>query len=263
MHSVSNPTEEANELYIKQSKLSERLISINPPDQFQQEEQTNPLVIWDVGLGAATNVMAAIVCHEGVSNPRPMQLISFESDLDPLKLAIKNAECFPHLHHKAPKKLLEHGIWKSESGHIVWKLVLGDFAKSFSLEKIPDLIFYDPFSFKTDAPLWKADFFLKLFLYLQPSEKITRLYTYSASTAVRSALLHAGFWVGKGIGMGPKSETTIAYSKCPDSQIEKENLLSKDWLLRREKSYARYPLELALENRGEWDSKICRHSQFA
>ena len=51
MHSVSNPTEEANELYIKQSKLSERLISINPPDQFQQEEQTNPLVIWDVGLG--------------------------------------------------------------------------------------------------------------------------------------------------------------------------------------------------------------------
>ena len=208
MHSVSNPTEEANELYIKQSKLSERLISINPPDQFQQEEQTNPLVIWDVGLGAATNVMAAIVCHEGVSNPRPMQLISFESDLDPLKLAIKNAECFPHLHHKAPKKLLEHGIWKSESGHIVWKLVLGDFAKSFSLEKIPD-------------------------------------------------------WVGKGIGMGPKSETTIAYSKCPDSQIEKENLLSKDWLLRREKSYARYPLELGLENRAEWDSKICRHSQFA
>lgn len=263
MHSVSNPTEEANELYIKQSNLSERLTRISQSNEMETNTETiEPLVIWDVGLGAATNAMAAIVCQEAISNPRPMQLISFESDLDPLKLAIKNAGRFPHLYHKAPRKLLERGIWISESGNLTWNLVFGDFAKSFSNEKIPDLIFYDPFSFKTDSLLWKSDFFHQLFLYLKSSDKIIRLYTYSASTAVRSALLHAGFWVGKGVGIGPKSDTTIAYSKFPDTDLEKANLLSKDWLSRRERSYARYPQELNQEEKLEWESRILAHPQF-
>ncbi|MBK8396867.1 MAG: tRNA guanosine(34) transglycosylase Tgt [Leptospiraceae bacterium] len=263
MHSVSNPTEEANELYIKQSNLSERLTSISQSNEIETNIETlEPLVIWDVGLGAATNAMAAIVCHDSVSNPKPMQIISFESDLDPLKLAIKNAGRFPHLYHKAPRKLLERGIWTSETGLVFWKLVFGDFVSSFYSEKIPDIIFYDPFSFKTDSALWKADFFEKLFNYLKTSEKIVRLYTYSASTAVRSALLYSGFWVGKGLGIGPKIDTTIAYSKKPDTEFEQKNLLSADWLSRRVRSYARYPQELSENGRLEWERKILDHLQF-
>ena len=259
MHSVSNPTEEANELYIKQSNLSERLIAINHSTEIENIE---PFVIWDVGLGAATNAMAAIHCFESIENPRPMQLISFESDLDPLKLAIKNAVCFPHLHHKAPSKLLESGTWKSESNKLSWNLVFGDFAENFFSQKIPDLIFYDPFSFKTDTLLWKADFFEKLYLYINSSDKLIRLYTYSASTAVRSAFLYAGFWVGKGVGIGPKSDTTIAYTCIPDTALEQSNLLSKEWLFRREKSYARYPQDLEEEKKINWESRILNHPQF-
>lgn len=263
MHSVSNPTEEANELYIKQSNLSERLTRISQSNEIETKIETlEPLVIWDVGLGAATNAMAAITCHDSVSNPKPMQIISFESDLDPLKLAIKNAGRFPHLYHKAPRKLLERGIWTSETGLVFWKLVFGDFVSSFYSEKIPDIIFYDPFSFKTDSALWKADFFEKLFNYLNTSEKMVRLYTYSASTAVRSALLYSGFWVGKGLGIGPKIDTTIAYSKKPDTEFEQKNLLSADWLSRRVRSYARYPQDLSENGRLEWERKILDHSQF-
>ena len=260
MHSVSNPMVEAKELYIDQSNLSERLATSNHKEEMN--EGAEPFIIWDVGLGAATNAMAAIVCHESISNPRAMHLISFESDLDPLKLAIKNAGRFPHLYHKAPRKLLERSIWQSDSGLITWNLIFGDFAVLFSSQKIPDLIFYDPFSFKTDSLLWKAEFFQRIFNHCKASEKTTTLYTYSASTAVRSALLHAGFWVGKGIGIGPKLDTTIAFSKAPESELEKKNLLSSEWLSRREKSYARYPQELDVKSQASWDAKILNHPQF-
>ncbi|MBP6740480.1 MAG: tRNA guanosine(34) transglycosylase Tgt [Leptospiraceae bacterium] len=260
MHSVSNPMVEAKELYIDQSNLSERLATSNHKEEMNEDAE--PFIIWDVGLGAATNAMAAIVCHESISNPRAMHLISFESDLDPLKLAIKNAGRFPHLYHKAPRKLLERSIWQSDSGLITWNLIFGDFAVLFSSQKIPDLIFYDPFSFKTDSLLWKAEFFQRIFNHCKASEKTTTLYTYSASTAVRSALLHAGFWVGKGIGIGPKLDTTIAFSKAPESELEKKNLLSSEWLSRREKSYARYPQELDVKSQASWDAKILNHPQF-
>ena len=260
MHSVSNPMVEAKELYIDQSNLSERLATSNHKEEMNEDAE--PFIIWDVGLGAATNAMAAIVCHESISNPRAMHLISFESDLDPLKLAIKNAGRFPHLYHKAPRKLLERSIWQSDSGLITWNLIFGDFSILFSSQKIPDLIFYDPFSFKTDSLLWKAEFFQRIFNHCKASEKTTTLYTYSASTAVRSALLHAGFWVGKGIGIGPKLDTTIAFSKAPESELEKKNLLSSEWLSRREKSYARYPQELDVKSQASWDAKILNHPQF-
>lgn len=263
MHSVSNPMVEAKELYIDQSNLSERLfISNHEKENEIAKGILESLVIWDVGLGAATNAMAAIACHESISESRPMNLISFESDLNPLKLAIKNAVHFPHLYHKAPRKLLERSIWQSESGLITWNLIFGDFAATFESQKIPDLIFYDPFSFKTDSLLWKSEFFRRIFLHCNSSLKNVRLYTYSASTAVRSALLHSGFWVGKGIGSGPKSETTIAYLREPDTDVERANLLGDEWLIRREKSYARYPQELDKDEQLSWDEKILSHPQF-
>jgi queuine tRNA-ribosyltransferase len=56
MHTRTAPMEEAKELYIEQSNLAERVqlsASENP-------EHAAPLVIWDVGLGAAANAMARL-----------------------------------------------------------------------------------------------------------------------------------------------------------------------------------------------------------
>lgn len=252
MHSINNPVDEAKELYIKQSGLAEKLTTTSD----------EPLVIWDVGLGAATNAMSAITCYESVEAKSPLNIISFETDLNPLKLSIKNAGRFPHLYHKAPRKFLERGIWTSESGLLIWNLVQGDFSKTYSAQKIPDIIFYDPFSYKTDSALWKPEFFKELFLYCSASNKITSLYTYSASTAVRSALLYAGFWVAKGVGSGPKSETTIAYTRSPESISEKSQLLDSDWLSRRLRSDARYPQNFNTEEKALWEERIISHPQF-
>src|SRR5262249_9052794 len=81
MHSVNNPVAEARSLYVEQSRLVERLLT--PADE--------ALVVWDVGLGAAANAMAAILAVESLPQPqRTLTLVSFENDLDSLTLALTN-----------------------------------------------------------------------------------------------------------------------------------------------------------------------------
>jgi hypothetical protein len=59
------------------------------------------LVLWDVGLGAATNAMAAIHVLEeaavagGKSALRGVRIVSFENDLDSLRLATSHAALKP------------------------------------------------------------------------------------------------------------------------------------------------------------------------
>ncbi|MDQ3414661.1 MAG: tRNA guanosine(34) transglycosylase Tgt, partial [Verrucomicrobiota bacterium] len=66
MHMRTPPMEEAHSLYVEQSHLAERLVP--PPAE--------PLVIWDVGLGAAANAMAAIQCYETVAKISPIAPIN-------------------------------------------------------------------------------------------------------------------------------------------------------------------------------------------
>jgi len=114
MHSVNRPSEEARKLYVDQPGLAGRLMA--------SDIQTDELVIWDVGLGAASNAMAVLECFEqGVREQdaeklRPLRLVSFERDLDPLILAVRFASHFPHLRHGAPHALLSSGEWTHSSG---------------------------------------------------------------------------------------------------------------------------------------------------
>src|SRR4029077_15017613 len=74
MHSVNCPSDEANKLYVEQSCLGSRLTAPGAAG--------DALVIWDVGLGAATNAMAALHCFEqqwdeGRNVVHPLRLVSF------------------------------------------------------------------------------------------------------------------------------------------------------------------------------------------
>ena len=103
MHSVSAPSEEANQLYIEQSALAARLST----------GTSKELVIWDVGLGAASNAMAAIHCFErchGGNNRaglRPLRLLSFEQDLDPLTPRRQTCRLLPA---PAPQRAVEDSL---------------------------------------------------------------------------------------------------------------------------------------------------------
>jgi queuine tRNA-ribosyltransferase len=260
MHSVNAPSDEADKLYVEQSFLASRLL--------KRETQTDELVIWDVGLGAASNAMAAIRCFErayganGANGLRPLRLVSFERDLDPLTLATKNPGCFPHLWHSAPYRILETGKWKHASNLLQWKLLKGDFHSFIESASIPNLIFYDPFSSKVDPALWTREIFARIFKRCLP--KSVELYTYSASTAVRASLLTAGFFVAEGIGTGPKSNTTIAFTRAAGAQTHplSPNLLGQEWLARWRRSDSKFPTTLSTEDRSHFETLIETHRQF-
>lgn len=262
MHSVSAPEDEANRLYVGQSRLALRLRRRQPDDE-------QPLVVWDVGLGAASNAMAAIHCAEhalAAAGPvalRPLHLISFERDLDPLILAARHASHFPHLRHGAPHGLLNKGRWGHASGAIDWRLLRGDFLEHLEAAPAPDLIFYDPFSAKTDTALWHTDVFARLHRHCQPAP--AELYTYAAGTAVRVALLLAGFFVAEGVGTGPKATTTVACTRPLDRNGDTTGprLLGADWLTRWRRSDSKYPAGLPEAQRTAFEQRIERHPQFA
>ena len=261
MHCVSAPSDEANKLYIEQSALAARLINYH--------DGRGELVIWDVGLGAATNAMAAVYCFERCyaennhAKLRPLRLISFEQDLDPLILAAKYSGCFPHLHHSAPSKLISHGSWHHPSELLHWELLKGNFCDFIETATSPDLIFYDPFSYKADAALWTNEIFAQIFnrCLARPTE----LYTYSASTAVRAALLSAGFFVAQGVGTGPKSETTVAFNRADSAARHPlaPPLLGLGWLARWRRSAAKFPAGVAIEAQSQFAQLIESCRQFS
>jgi queuine tRNA-ribosyltransferase len=247
MHPLTDPMAEARELYVEQSGLARMLA----------EEGAEELVLWDVGLGAATNALAAVECFnecfDAKPSIRPMRLVSFEIDLDALKLASLHPDRFPYVRHPGPKALLENGAWRSRQTPLQWELVHGDFSKTFSDAPAPDLVYFDPFSFKTDSPLWTNELFARLQKKL--SDKPVLLFTYSSSTAIRARLLAAGFYVGRGRGTGAKGETTIALNQAALASFPGDYLLGLEWLEKWRRSDAR---ELA----GVEDLRIRSHPQF-
>ena len=247
MHSRTDPIEEARQLYVEQSRLAERL-------------RSESLILWDVGLGAAANAMAAIECYETSPSVQPLRIISFENDLDSLRLALANPQHFPYLRVDAANAIVTDGEWRHRN--LRWSLLLGGFLERMNQAPPPDLIFYDMFSTKTSAELWTLGAFRKL------SEacagRAAELFTYTCSTANRAALLAAGFFVVRGRNAGDKAETTIALTPpaLDFAPTQKRDLLSRDWLARWERSAAKFPADIAPNERSSFEKIIRGHEQF-
>jgi len=161
--------------------------------------------VWDVGLGAGHNAMALLRALDqatdratgpAIAHP-PIELLSFERDLDAFRLALDHVEHFPHLRHRAPHVVAHRGSYRRD--RFAWSVCEGDFLATFETMPPPDVIFYDPFSARIDPAMWSLAAFTRLFGYLtRPVE----LFTYTSSTALRSAMLAAGFHVARGVASG-------------------------------------------------------------
>jgi queuine tRNA-ribosyltransferase len=259
MHSRTPPMEEAQHLYADQAFLTERV---------RADTCRDPLVIWDVGLGAAANAMAAIRCYEAqaAAGPvRPLRIISFENDLDSLKLAFAHNELFTYLRHSGPAGILKTGRWQSRDyAGLSWELVPGDFQTAMDQAPVgPEVIFYDLFSGKTNGDQWTLKAFQRLFAVCaaQPAE----LFTYTMSTASRAAMLVAGFQVAKGRVAGNKAETTVAFtpSALAGRFASRYELLGAEWLAKWHRSGARIPEWLPAEEQAAFEEAILSHPQFA
>ncbi len=219
--------EESYNLYVEPSQLAKRLA----------RPSSEPLVIWDVGLGIATNAMAII--HTALKTTplqRPLVIASFEFDFDALKLALLKSSRFPHLWHPAPHAIFKDDQWTSADGMIQWRLYRGDFLNTYKHAASPDLVFHDPFSPKVNAPVWSELCFQNIRQSAQG--KATELRTYSSAVGPRIHLLKSGFWVGNGVPTDRGKETTVAWIPTPDAHEIPPNttLLDQSFLTRVEQS---------------------------
>ncbi len=246
MHPVG-PWEEANRLYVDQLELERQLRTVS--------EQ--PLRVLDVGLGAGTNAIAALTRAKnmGAVRMRPLEIVSLEVDLAPLRLALSDPEGFPFVQpwRDAVQALLEHGRW--DHPNFTWRLLEGDATKLVEeLDGEFDLVFFDPFSPESNPTMWTVDFLRRIRSRLPREGGL--LATYSAATPTRVSMLLAGFFVGHGVSTGTKGETTIA-STTPR---ELEQPLGERWLERWQRSSARGPHGDVLT--GELEQQVRAHPQF-
>ena len=249
MHPSVGPWQEAQTLYVAQARLSEKL-----------QEEGPALCVWDVGLGAGTNAVAALTCARnlGALQRRALRMVSFEIDLAPLRLALADAEGFPFLQPfaSAAEQLAATKRWSD--GQLHWELHLGDAATRFrdAAADPADIIFFDPFSPSSNQALWTPSAFESLRSHARNDRDGCTLFTYSAATPTRVSLLLGGFYVGTGIATGMKTETTVAATR----RELLEQPLDARWLLRWQRSSSKAPHGLALDERIE--HAVRTHAQF-
>jgi tRNA U34 5-methylaminomethyl-2-thiouridine-forming methyltransferase MnmC len=251
MHNPVGPWKEANDLYIDPSSFAWHL------SQVSQKE----LVLFDVGLGAAANALAALHCWKKTPNARSLRIVSFERDLDLLEFALEHADQFEHFggFETAMRTLLDKGSWGE--GNLHWELRHGDFTALIENEKHhADLVFYDPYSFQVNGEMWTTSCFTKLLAKCKTSEEGGAvLYNYTRATPVRVALLTAGFFVGQGPATGLKPETTQASTTL--SRLKQP--LDARWLDRWSRSHVPYPPGCLPEEQDEMSWRVRSHPQFA
>jgi len=259
MHARTPPMEEARSLYVEQSRLADRL-RLAPGET---PEAAPPLVVWDAGLGAAANAMAAVECGEAAAAAGPVRglhVVSFENDLDSLRLALRHDRLFPYLRHGGPATLLRAGRWQSKvSAGLQWQLLTGDVFECMAGAPPPDLVFYDLYSGPTHDAAWTLGAFRVIAAAFGP--RPGELFTYTASTAARAAMLAAGLWVARGRPTTGRPESTIALSAAA-AATTRHALLGADWLARWERSQARYPSDVVEAGRADFERLVRQHPQF-
>ena len=252
MHNPVGPWAEANALYINQSKLEERLT----------DGSSEELVIFDIGLGAASNALAAIHCFINLKSKtrRPLKIISFEHNLELLKFALVHANKFDHYQGFEPAvdSILKTHQWHEPD--LVWKLRHGNFLDCIETEaERAHLVFFDPYSPKMNREMWTQDSFKKLYSKSRNKEQGgTVLFTYSQATPIRAAMLAAGFYVGRGSSTGLKSETTQAATLLSGLHMP----LGMRWLTRWKASDSPYPFDCLKDNQEFLRRIILEHPQF-
>lgn len=233
MHPSVGPWREANELYVAQSGLTDKLALSGPP-----------LVLYDVGLGAAANLAAALHAARalGPARRRALHVESFERDLTPLRLALSHPAEFFHLQPFRAELLALVEAARFEAPGLSLRLRLGDAREGYAQAEAPaDVVFFDPFSPASSSALWTPRALAALRARckgaLDDTTDGATLYTYSAATPTRVSLLLAGFFVGVGAPIGTKVETTAAATRLGGLSQP----LDARWLDRWRRSSARAP----------------------
>ena len=218
MHPVAGPEIEPAALYVEELQLPQLWTRVESGGQALA-------VVWDVGLGAGANALA--VLRSAAARRVRLRLWSFDLSLEALAFARAEAGRLRYLAgwESLVDEFLARGAFTGTVGAagVEWRFVEGDFARWLAVDEppadAPDAVAFDPYSPSRHPDLWTVEVFRRLYSRLDPSRPCV-LTTYSRSNRVRTALLLAGFFVGRGRPVGVKEETTVASNRlellsCP------------------------------------------------
>ncbi len=257
-HPVVGPTAEAEALYLRQLRLRERLSA-----------HSGEFVIWDVGLGAAGNVLTVLRATAAIATR--LRIVSFDHTLAPLEFALEQQDRLGYFGSAVGpvRELLASGQVAFANGNqqVTWVVHVADFPAllagptAAALPK-PHAIMYDAFSPATNPDMWTLPHFTNLFRLLDPMRPCA-LPTYSRSTLLRVTLLLAGFYVGIGEATGEKEQTTIAANQL----ALLDQPLDGRWLSRVRRSTSAEPMHEPKYRQARLSSesldRLERHPQFA
>ena len=237
MHIGTNPRTEALELHVRQQSLAERVLAW---------EGETPFVIWDIGLGPAGNAITAIEELRGTTTS--VEIHSFEISTDVLEYALHHAEELEYLvgWEAAITQLLSTGS-AQPLPNIRWVLHRGDFTKRTHQAPAPSSIFFDPYSPARNIEMWNVETFRSIWNAVgSPDAPPCLMTNYTRSTAVRVTMALAGWFVGKGVPTGDKSETTIVSNRLDLL----ENPLGHAWITRVRSSTNAAPIRGRNDEKG-------------
>jgi tRNA U34 5-methylaminomethyl-2-thiouridine-forming methyltransferase MnmC len=257
-HPVIGPVAEARALYVEQLALPQRIA-----------EAAGEFVVWDVGLGAAANPLTLL--NHLRPGPGRLRIVSFDRTTDPLRFALSHPAELPFIAGwEGPlRQLLEarQASFGTPGGaRVEWTVHVAEFpalihsAAAEALPK-PNAIFFDAYSPATNPEMWTLPLFTRICELLDPARPCA-MPTYSRSTLLRTTLLLAGFYVGRGQATGEKEETTIA-ANAPELIREP---LGEEWLKRARRSTSAEPLRTSEYRQaplsGETWERLTGHRQF-
>lgn len=257
-HPVAGPEAEAEALYLRQLRLVDQA----------RAETGQPLVIWDVGLGAGGNICTVLRALGGLGVT--LRVVSFEHSLAPLECALEHSNRLPHLRgfDAILRVLMAKGETPLEDLGIGgrWELKLGDFPRLVTDRHAhlppPSAVLYDAYSPAKNPAMWSLPVFQAIRSRV-PAGCDARLATFSRATLVRTALLLGGWFVGRGEPVAGKEETTVASTEL----AELKHPLDQEFLRRAIRSDAAEPLE-GRDYRRRWllrnsADQLRLHPQFA
>ena len=257
-HPVVGPVAEAEALYVRQLQLVERFA--RQPDR--------EFVIWDIGLGAAANVLTALKALRDL--PGRLRVVSFDHTLKPLRFALSHAAELGYYtgYERACETLLCDGAvtFGNVANEVHWQIHTGDFPTLLGSPAArewpsPNAIFFDAYSPAKNMAMWTLPLFRQLHGCLAPAVPCA-LATYSRATLLRVTLLLAGWFVGAGSATGEKEETTIA----ANSLDLLSGPLGHAWLSRARRSTSAEPMVVAVYRQAPLSlvsaTALAAHPQF-
>ncbi|MDB4974536.1 MAG: queuine tRNA-ribosyltransferase [Myxococcaceae bacterium] len=233
MHPIG-PTREAEQMYVQPSRLGARL----------EAPHLEPLVLFDVGLGAASNAIAAWRVSEALSaDARKLEIVSFDHSLAPLELALQpeHAETFAlgGRAGEAARVLLGGEGATYQSARTTWRMHLSDLRVALEAQPsaVADVVYWDVYSARGCPALWTLATFRSLRRVCRDGATV---HTYSGALAARAVMLLAGFAVGLGPSSGAKQKhSTIAASNLCDL----DQPLDRAWFERLAKADVSLPAD--------------------